>query len=73
MARECPNRVDFYAFQTSLTLDSYDKSDQAEGEVDWIKGCEKPRIGALKYLSSLQKKAGERSVPAKRGLLYVDT
>ncbi|KAA0051469.1 Asp_protease_2 domain-containing protein [Cucumis melo var. makuwa] len=57
----------------SLTPDSDDKLGQAEGEVDQIEGGENPRIGALKYLSSLQKRAGERSVPAERGLLYVDT
>ncbi|KAA0050187.1 uncharacterized protein E5676_scaffold180G001240 [Cucumis melo var. makuwa] len=43
-------------------------TDQAKGEVDQIEGCEKPRIEALKYLSSLQKKARERSVLAKKGL-----
>ncbi|KAA0035435.1 uncharacterized protein E5676_scaffold862G00070 [Cucumis melo var. makuwa] len=52
---------------------SDDKSNQAKGEVNQIEGCEKPRIGAIKYLSSLQKKSGERNVPTKRGLLYVDT
>ena len=73
MPKECPNRTDFYAFKTSLTLDLDDKSDQAKGEVDQIEGCEKPRIEALKYLSSLQKKARERSVLAEKGLLYIDT
>ncbi|KAA0043311.1 reverse transcriptase [Cucumis melo var. makuwa] len=72
-ARECPNKADFHAFQASLTSYLDDKSNQVEGEVDQIEGGEKPRIGALKYLSSLLKKAGERSVPVERGLLYVDT
>ncbi|KAA0050283.1 Asp_protease_2 domain-containing protein [Cucumis melo var. makuwa] len=30
LARECPNKVDFHAFQASLILDSDDKSNQAE-------------------------------------------
>ncbi|TYJ98402.1 uncharacterized protein E5676_scaffold232G001530 [Cucumis melo var. makuwa] len=69
LARECPNKVDFYAFQASLISDSDDKSNQAEGEVGQIDGGEKTRIGAIKYMLSLQKKSGERHVPTKRGLL----
>ena len=38
---------------TFLTLDSDDKSSQAECEVDQIKERENPRIGAFKFLSSL--------------------
>ncbi|TYK11803.1 RNA-directed DNA polymerase-like protein [Cucumis melo var. makuwa] len=48
---------------------SDDKSNQVEGEVNQIEGGEKPRIKALKYLSSLQKKSQERNVPTERGLL----
>ncbi|KAA0051471.1 uncharacterized protein E5676_scaffold148G00190 [Cucumis melo var. makuwa] len=33
LARECPNKVDFHAFQASLIPDSDDKSNQVEGEV----------------------------------------
>ncbi|KAA0053817.1 uncharacterized protein E5676_scaffold352G007420 [Cucumis melo var. makuwa] len=73
LTRECPNKVDFHAFQASLITDSDDKSNQAEGEVGQIDGGEKTRIGAIKYMSSLQKKSGERHVPTKGGLLYVDT
>ncbi|KAA0055009.1 uncharacterized protein E6C27_scaffold43052G001620 [Cucumis melo var. makuwa] len=73
LARECPNKVDFHAFQASLIVDSDDKSNQAEDEVGQIYGGEKTRIGAIKYLSSLQKKLGERNVLVERGLLYVDT
>ncbi|KAA0042046.1 Endo-1,4-beta-xylanase A [Cucumis melo var. makuwa] len=73
LARECPNKIDFHAFQASLILDSDDKSNQTEGGVDQIEGGEKTRIGAIKYLSSFQKKSGERNVPVERGLLYVDT
>ncbi|KAA0067303.1 uncharacterized protein E6C27_scaffold179G00050 [Cucumis melo var. makuwa] len=46
---------------------------QAEDDVGQIDGGEKTRIGAKKYLLSLQKKSGERNVPVERGLLYVDT
>ncbi|KAA0065492.1 uncharacterized protein E6C27_scaffold17G001980 [Cucumis melo var. makuwa] len=53
LARDYPNKADFNAFQASLTSDSNDNSNQAEGEVDQIKGGEKTRIGAIKYLSSL--------------------
>ncbi|KAA0035567.1 reverse transcriptase [Cucumis melo var. makuwa] len=73
LARKCPNKADFHAFQASLTPDSDDKSNQVEGEVDQLEEGGKPRIGALKYMSSLQKKVGERSLPVERGLLYVDT
>ncbi|KAA0043587.1 DNA/RNA polymerases superfamily protein [Cucumis melo var. makuwa] len=73
LTRECPNKVDFHAFQASLIADSDDKSNQAEDEMGQIDGSEKTRIGAIKYMSSLQKKSGERHVPTKGGLLYVDT
>ncbi|TYK08452.1 uncharacterized protein E5676_scaffold654G00680 [Cucumis melo var. makuwa] len=73
LARECPNKVDFHAFQASLIANSDDKSNQAEDEMGQIDGGEKTRIGAIKYMSSLQKKSGERHVPTKGGLLYVDT
>ncbi|TYK03044.1 uncharacterized protein E5676_scaffold46G001390 [Cucumis melo var. makuwa] len=73
LARECPNKVDFHAFQASLIADSDDKSNQVEDEAGLIDGGEKTRIGAIKYMSSLQKKSGESHVPSKGGLLYVDT
>ncbi|KAA0043570.1 reverse transcriptase [Cucumis melo var. makuwa] len=41
LARECPNKVDFHAFQASLIADSDDKSNQAEDEVGQIDGGEK--------------------------------
>ena len=37
-----------------------------------IEECENTRIRALKFLSFLQKKAGETSVLVERGLMYVD-
>ncbi|KAA0033368.1 uncharacterized protein E5676_scaffold26G00180 [Cucumis melo var. makuwa] len=52
---------------------SDDKSNRAEDEADLVDGGEKTRIGAIKYMSSLQKKSGERHVPTKGGLMYVDT
>ncbi|KAA0055941.1 uncharacterized protein E6C27_scaffold319G00670 [Cucumis melo var. makuwa] len=73
MARECPNKVDFHAFQASLIADSDDKSNRVEDEADLVDEGEKTRIGAIKYMSSLQKKSGERHVPTKGGLMYVDT
>ncbi|KAA0031734.1 uncharacterized protein E6C27_scaffold696G00010 [Cucumis melo var. makuwa] len=73
MAKECPNKVDFHAFQASLIADSDDKPNQAEDEAGLIDGGERTRIGAIKYLWSLQKKSGERNVPTKGGLLYVNT
>ncbi|KAA0063481.1 uncharacterized protein E5676_scaffold668G00010 [Cucumis melo var. makuwa] len=73
MARECPNKVDFHAFQASLIADSNDKPNQDEDEAGLIDRGERTRIGAIKYLSSLQKKSGERNVPTKGGLLYVNS
>ncbi|TYK09782.1 uncharacterized protein E5676_scaffold127G00720 [Cucumis melo var. makuwa] len=43
LARECPNKVDFHAFQASLIADSDDKSNQAEDEMGQIVGSEKTR------------------------------
>ncbi|KAA0032574.1 uncharacterized protein E5676_scaffold284G00510 [Cucumis melo var. makuwa] len=57
----------------SLIADSDDKSNQDEDEVGQIDEGEKTRIGAIKYMSSLQKKSGERNVRVERGLLYIDT
>ncbi|KAA0042381.1 uncharacterized protein E5676_scaffold477G00880 [Cucumis melo var. makuwa] len=56
----------------SLIMDSDGKSNQAKDEVDQIDEGEKTRIGAIKYMSSLQKKSGERHVPTKGGLLGRD-
>ncbi|TYK18124.1 uncharacterized protein E5676_scaffold411G00520 [Cucumis melo var. makuwa] len=69
---ECPNKVDFHAFQASLIADSDDKSNHAEDEAGLIDEGERTRIEAIKYMSSLQKKSGEGHVPTKGGLLYVD-
>ncbi|TYK23114.1 uncharacterized protein E5676_scaffold142G001050 [Cucumis melo var. makuwa] len=73
LVRECPNKVDFHAFQASLIVDSDDKPNQDEDEAGLIDGGERTRIGAIKYLSSLQKKSRERNVPTKGGLLYVNS
>ncbi|KAA0065909.1 uncharacterized protein E5676_scaffold259G00360 [Cucumis melo var. makuwa] len=50
-----------------------DKPNQDEDEAGPIDGGERTRIGAIKYLSSLQKKSGERNVPTKGSLLYVNS
>uniref|UniRef100_A0A9I9E5B3 Uncharacterized protein n=1 Tax=Cucumis melo TaxID=3656 RepID=A0A9I9E5B3_CUCME len=65
LARECPNKVDFHAFQASLIADSDDKPNQDEDEAGLIDGGERTRIGAIKYLSSLQKKSRERNSRAQ--------
>ena len=72
LARECPNRTAFNAFQATLASDSDDRLSQTEGDVGQIEEGENPRMGALKFLSSLQKKMGETSGHAKNGLMYVD-
>ncbi|KAL4018158.1 hypothetical protein IC575_021748 [Cucumis melo] len=73
MARECPNKTAFNAFQASLTSDSDNQQSQTEREVDQTEEVDNPRMGALKFLSSLQKKVGEMNTPVERGLMYVDT
>ncbi|TYK01597.1 reverse transcriptase [Cucumis melo var. makuwa] len=73
MARECPNKTAFNAFQASLTSDSDNQQSQTEGEVNQTEEVDNPRMGALKFLSSLQKKVGETNTPVERGLMYVDT
>ncbi|KAA0062302.1 uncharacterized protein E5676_scaffold313G003310 [Cucumis melo var. makuwa] len=73
LARECLNKTAFNAFQASLASDSNDRLGQTEREVDQTEEVDNPRMGALKFLSSLQKKVGETSTPVERGLMYVDT
>ncbi|KAA0063712.1 uncharacterized protein E6C27_scaffold329G002350 [Cucumis melo var. makuwa] len=73
MARECPNKTAFNAFQTSLASDSDNQQNQTEREVDQTEEVDNPRMGPLKFLSSLQKKVGETNTPVERGLMYVHT
>ncbi|KAA0063458.1 uncharacterized protein E5676_scaffold110G00320 [Cucumis melo var. makuwa] len=73
MARECPNKTVFNAFQASLASDSDNLQNQTEREADQTEEVDNPRMGALKFLSSLQKKVGETNTPVERGLMYVDT
>ncbi|KAA0045292.1 reverse transcriptase [Cucumis melo var. makuwa] len=67
--RECPNKIAFNAFQASLASDSNNQLSQTEREVDQIEEVDNPRMGALKFLSSLQKKVGETNTPVERGLI----
>ncbi|KAA0046198.1 uncharacterized protein E5676_scaffold688G00220 [Cucumis melo var. makuwa] len=73
MARECPKKTAFNAFQASLASDSDNQQSQTEKEVDQTEEVDNPRIGTLKFLSSLQKKVGETNTPVERDLMYVDT
>ncbi|KAA0042036.1 uncharacterized protein E5676_scaffold306G002780 [Cucumis melo var. makuwa] len=57
----------------SLASDSNDRLGQIEREVDQTEEVDNPRMGALKFLSSLQKKVRETNTPVERGLMYVDT
>ncbi|KAA0040334.1 uncharacterized protein E5676_scaffold142G004340 [Cucumis melo var. makuwa] len=61
MARECPNKTAFNAFQASLASDSNNQQNQTEREVDQTEEVDNPRMGALKFLSFLQKKVGRRT------------
>ena len=72
-ARECPDKAAFYAFQASLAADSDDTSGQPEEEVGQEERVQNVRVGAIRLLSSLQKRAGETSGRTKGGLMYVDT
>ena len=65
LARECPNKVDFHAFQASLIAGSGDKPNQAEDEADPIEVGEKTRIEAIRYMSSLQKSQGRDTYQQK--------
>ncbi|KAA0066681.1 uncharacterized protein E5676_scaffold384G00030 [Cucumis melo var. makuwa] len=71
--RECPNKTAFNAFQASLASDSDNQLSQTKRKVDQTEEVDNPRMGALKFLSSLQKKVGETNTPVERGLMYVDT
>ncbi|KAA0045082.1 uncharacterized protein E5676_scaffold78209G00350 [Cucumis melo var. makuwa] len=73
LARECLNKTAFNAFQASLASDSDNQLSQTEREVDQMEEVDNPRMGALKFLSSLQKKVGETNTPVERGLMYVNT
>ena len=46
---------------------------QSEEEVGQAEKVENPRVGVMRFLSSLQKKVEETSRRAKGGLMYVDT
>ncbi|TYK19196.1 hypothetical protein E5676_scaffold522G001330 [Cucumis melo var. makuwa] len=59
--------------QASLASDSDNQLSQTEREVDHTEEVDNPRMGALKLLSSLQKKVGETNTPVEMGLMYVDT
>ena len=72
-ARECLDKAVFYAFRASLAADSDDTSSQPEKEVGQVEGVQNVRVGAIRLLSSLQKKPRETSGRTKRGLIYVDT
>ena len=52
MARECPNKTAFNAFQASLASDSDNLQNQTEREVDQTEEVDNPQMGALKFLSS---------------------
>ncbi|XP_011658421.2 uncharacterized protein LOC105435997 [Cucumis sativus] len=71
--KECSDKAAFYAFQASLAADSDDTSSQLEKEIGQVEGVQNVRVGAIRLLSSLQKKAGETSGRTKGGLIYVDT
>ncbi|KAA0051690.1 uncharacterized protein E6C27_scaffold60G00710 [Cucumis melo var. makuwa] len=73
LARECLNKTAFNAFQASLASDSDNQLSQTEREVDQTEEVDNPRMGALKFLSSLQKKVGDTNTLVERGLMYVDT
>ena len=70
MARECPNKTSLNAFQASLASDSDDRLGQTKREVDQVEEVDNPRMEALKFLSSLQKKVREMSTSVERGLMY---
>ncbi|KAA0061385.1 reverse transcriptase [Cucumis melo var. makuwa] len=57
----------------SLASDSDDRLGQTEREVDQMEEVNNPQMGALKFLSSLQKKVGETNTSVERDLMYIDT
>ena len=72
-ARECPDKAAFYAFQALLAADSDDTSGQPEEEVGQEERVQNVRVGAIRLLSSLQKRAGETGGRTKGVLIYVYT
>ena len=71
--RECSDKAAFYAFPASLATDLGDKLGQPENEGGHVGEVQNVRVGAIRLLSSLQKKAGETSDRTKGGVIYVDT
>jgi len=69
---ECPKRTAFNAFQAALATDTEGQTDQLEAETPPAEEGDNPRMGALKFLSALQRKIGETKEPVERGLMYVD-
>ena len=64
-ARECPDKIAFYAFQASLASDSDDTSGQPEEEVGQEERVQNVRVGAIRLLSSLQRERGRQVVVLK--------
>ena len=67
---ECPKRASLQAIQAALDTDADAKSEGEETEK--ALNVETPRMGALKFLSALQKKTCEQREPIENGLMYVE-
>ena len=67
---ECPKRASLEAIQAALHADTDAKFEGEEAEK--VLNVETPRMGALKFLSALQKKTMEQRDPIKKGLMYVE-
>ena len=67
---ECPKRASLQAIQAALDVDA-DAKFEGE-EVEKALNVEIPRMGALKFLSALQKKTWEQRESIEKGLMYVE-
>ena len=67
---ECPKRASLQATQVALEADADAKSEGEEAEI--VLNVETPRMGALKFLSALQKKTREQRESIEKGLMYVE-
>ena len=65
---ECPKRAHYKRFKPQADADA-----KFEGEeIKKVLNIETPRMGALKFLSALQKKTREQREPIEKGLMYVE-
>ena len=69
---KCPQKDALYSFQTKLAVNLEAEYEIVKIETSLVENVEHPRMGALKYLSTLQKRVEEIEELVERGLMYIE-